>query len=217
MDEIDYSVIVGETVTVLFIIMAWSYLIKDNILFKFVQATYVGLGVGHWLVMVVKYFRENTFPTISSTNPLLILPFAIGLLLFGRLKREYLWVYKYPLAILVGAGLGLQIRGMLKAELIDQLISTMNISLTPSLEGFNSVIIFIFVISAMFYFFFTVRDREVTTSGTINLRGIMTKIGQYVLMGAFGAGFAASFLGRLAVLMDVLENVVFFIPKMLGL
>lgn len=217
MDEIDYSVIVGETVTVLFIIMAWSYLIKDNILFKFVQATYVGLGVGHWLVMVVKYFRENTFPTISSTNPLLILPFAIGLLLFGRLKREYLWVYKYPLAILVGAGLGLQIRGMLKAELIDQLISTMNISLTPSLEGFNSVIIFIFVISAMFYFFFTVRDREVTTSGTINLRGIMTKIGQYVLMGAFGAGFAASFLGRLAVFMDVLENVVFFIPKMLGL
>jgi len=216
-DEIDYSVIVGETVTVLFIIMAWSYLIKDNILFKFVQATYVGLGVGHWLVMVVKYFRENTFPTISSTNPLLILPFAIGLLLFGRLKREYLWVYKYPLAILVGAGLGLQIRGMLKAELIDQLISTMNISLTPSLEGFNSVIIFIFVISAMFYFFFTVRDREVTTSGTINLRGIMTKIGQYVLMGAFGAGFAASFLGRLAVFMDVLENVVFFIPKMLGL
>lgn len=203
--------------TVLFILMAWSYLIKDNILFRFVQSTYIGLGVGHGMVMVLKYLRENTLPAMTSTNPLLILPLLAGLLLFARLKRETLWLNKYPLALLIGAGLALQIRGMLKAELIDQLISTMKIKPTATLEGFNSVLILIFVISALFYFFFTIRDQPVAAGGPASLLGAVRKLGQYVLMGAFGAGFAASFLGRFAVFIDVLNTVITFFLKMFGL
>jgi len=213
----DYATMLGETVTVLFIIMCYTYLIKENVLFKFVQATYVGLGIGHGLVMVVGYLTSSTFPAIAAGNISLILPLAMGLLLFGRLKRQYFWVYRYPLALLVGAGLGLQIMGMLKASLIDQMISTMSISLTPNLAGFNSVIIVFFVIASMTYFLFTVRGKEPAGSAMNPLLSTMMKIGQYVLMGAIGAGFAASFLGRLAVFMDVLERVVYFIPRMLGL
>ena len=203
-------VFVGELVTVLFIIMAYSYLIKSNVLFQFVQTTYVGLGVGHAIVMTLKYFNENTVPAISAGNVTLILPVLAGLLLFGRLKREYLYLYRYPLGILVGVGLGLQLRGMLKANLIDQIISTMNILIEPSLDGINSILILIFVISAMSYFFFTARGTSVSGSTRDNLLNGVMKFGQYVLMGAFGAGFAASFIGRLAVFMDVLGRVVTF-------
>ncbi len=211
----DISTILGQTVTVLFIVMCYSYLIKDNVMFKFVQATYVGLGIGHGLVMVTNYFREKTLPGIAAGNIALILPFAMGLLLFGRLKKQYMWVYRYPLALLVGAGLGLQIRGMLKASLVDQVVSTMSISLTPTIAGFNSVMVLFFVVTSMTYFLFTVRGYEDSKINPV-LDSFM-KIGQYVLMGAFGAGFAASFIGRLAVFMDVMDRVVFFIPRILGL
>jgi hypothetical protein len=212
----DYATIVGETVTVLFVLMAYSYLIKDTILFKFVQGTYVGIGVGHSLVMVVKYFRENTFPSISQGNFSLIIPLIAGLLLFGRLKKETLWLYRYPMGLLIGAGLGVQIRGMLKASLIDQLTATMKIDLSATMAGLNSVLVLIFVVSAMSFFFFTVRG-ESDSSGTQGLRNTLMKLGQLVLMGGFGAGFAGSFIGRLAVFMGVIENVVTYIPKMLGL
>jgi hypothetical protein len=213
----DYSALLGEAVTVLFVLMAYSYLIRDNILFSFVQSTYVGLGIGHALVMVVKYFRENTFPSIASGNLLLLVPLLAGLLLFGRLKRETLYLYRMPLAIVIGAGLGIQIRGMLKASLIDQLTATMNIKLTADASGINSVLVLIFVVSAMTYFFFTMQGRQNRASPLGNLRNRIMFLGQLVLMGSFGAGFAGSFIGRLAVFMGVLEQVIRFIPKILGI
>jgi len=97
------------------------------------------------------------------------------------------------------------------------MISTMSISLTPNLAGFNSLIIVFFVIASMTYFLFTVRGKEAAGSKMNPLLSAMMSVGQYVLMGAIGAGFAASFLGRLAVFMDILERVVYFIPRMLGL
>ena len=213
----DYATILGEIVTVLFIVMAYSYLIKDNILFKFVQSTYVGIGVGHAIVMVLKYFRENTFPSIAGGNFSLIIPLLAGMLLFGRLRKETMWLYRFPMAILIGAGLGVQIRGMLKASLIDQLTATMRIDLSGTMAGLNSVIVLVFVVSAMSYFFFTVRGTSGGGSGMGGLRSTVMKLGQLVLMGGFGAGFAGSFIGRLAVFMGVLEQVVMFIPKMLGM
>ena len=93
----------------------------------------------------------------------------------------------------------------------------MNILIEPSVEGINSVLILIFVISAMSYFLFTARG--VTSSGSTGnnlLKGIMN-LGQYVLMGAFGAGFAGSFIGRLAVFIDVLGNVLTFFLKLFGI
>ena len=72
-----------------------------------------------------------------------------------------------------------------------------------------------FVVTSMTYFLFTVRGYEDSKINPV-LDSFM-KIGQYVLMGAFGAGFAASFIGRLAVFMDVMDRVVFFIPRILGL
>lgn len=167
--------------------------------------------------MVVKYFRENTFPSIASGNFLVIIPLIAGLLLFGRLKKETLWLYRYPMAILIGTGLGVQIRGMLKASLIDQLTATMRINLSATMDGFNSVLILIFVVSATSYFFFTVRDSSSGSKSIEGFRGTLMKLGQLVLMGGFGAGFAGSFIGRLAVFMGVIENVVTFIPKLLGL
>ena len=214
----DYSSILGQTATVLFIIMCYTYLIKETVLFKFVEATYIGLGVGHGLVMVVGYLTKTTFPAIQAGNLSLILPLAMGLLLFGRLRRQYRWLYMYPLALLVGAGLGLQIMGMLKASLIDQLVSTMSISLTPDITGLNSVLILLFVVTAMTYFLYTLRG--VVSGSSTNSNRVLDKvrsIGQYVLMAAIGAGFAQSFLGRLAVFMDVLERVLFFVPRLLGL
>ena len=86
-------VFIGELVTVLFVIMAYSYLIKASVLFQFVQMTYVGLGVGHAIVMTVKYFSESTVPAITAGNVFLIVPVLFGLLLFGRLKKDILYVF----------------------------------------------------------------------------------------------------------------------------
>jgi uncharacterized protein YacL len=195
--------------------MCYTYLIKDTVAFRFVQATYVGLGIGHALVMVWGYLTTKTIPAIIAGNIMLLFPFVMSLLLFGRLKKQYMWVYRYPLALLLGVGLGLQIMGMLKASLIDQIVSTVSISLAPTLASLNSVLMLFFVIASMTYFFFTVSAHE--TSGVNPVLGALMKAGQYVLMGAIGAGFAGSFLGRLAVFMEIMEKVVYFIPKLLGL
>jgi hypothetical protein len=60
----------------------------------------------------------------------------------------------------------------------------------------------------MNYFFFTVRGQDSSSFG--GLQQYLMKFGQYVLMGAFGAGFAAAFLSRLAVFMGIIERVVVF-------
>ena len=67
----------------------------------------------------------------------------------------------------------------------------------------------------MSYFFFTARGSISTSTTRGKLKDGVMKVGQYVLMGAFGAGFAASFIGRLAVFMDVLNTLITFFSKLI--
>jgi len=204
----DSTQLFGQFTLWLLTLMVFSILVKENRLYRFAEHTYVALAIGHTLNMGLDTLRRNVVSPMVAGKILLVIPVAVGLLMYARLYRKYDWLARFPISLLVGVSTGVAVTGAVYGQLLSQLASTMRISLSPTLDGANSILILIFVISGLVYFTFS---REHT--GPLS---IPSQIGRYVLLAAFGAQFAGSIALRLGVFLSVVKMLVEFPLKILG-
>lgn len=180
----------------------FSFLYKDNPLYRATEQILVGLSVGYLIVMT---FQSTLIPRVIE--PVLGLePWgwvsAIWvLLMWTRLSAKYNYMSRWPLAIIVGAGAGLSIPAMLKARIITQLGATIRPDIT-----IDVIIGAVGVISTLSYFYFT---RPQT--GPF---GVASKLGTLYLMVFFGATFGYTIMSRLSLLIGRTE---FLLGSWLGI
>jgi len=198
----------GQLTLWLLTLMVFTILWKESPLYRFAEHTYVALAVGHTLNMGLDSLGRNIGSPLAAGKYLLVIPVILGLLMYARLYRKYDWLSRFPISLLVGVAMGVAVTGAVYGQLLAQLESTMRIVAKPTLDGVNSILILIFVVSGLIYFTFS---REHT--GPLN---IPSKIGRYVLLAAFGASFAGSIATRLGVFLSVIKMLVEFPLKILG-
>jgi hypothetical protein len=170
--------------------MVYTFLVKDNIFYKIVEHLMIGLAIGYTLTMGVKNVISYGVKPLIAGNYLLIIPLLLGSFLYGRYYKGTRFLPSWPLAVIVGSGIGLAMRGAVQSQIIEQIIATGNVPFikTNIFDTFNNFVVVVIVISVISYFFFGFQHK-----GGI---GILAKIGRYGMMAAFGAAFGGVVMSR---------------------
>ena len=93
----------------------YSFLYTDNPLYKIAEHIFVGISAGYGVVIV---YQESVKPDLvnpllhpsevglAHPNYLVLIPGALGLLMFSRFFRRYDWLSRWPIAFVILISLG---------------------------------------------------------------------------------------------------------------
>ena len=178
----------------------YSFLYRDNPLFKFAEHLYVGVAAGYtfgqiWYPtlygeIIATFFGLNQDAS-ETTDWWLVVPTILGILMLTRFSQKVGWLSRIAFAFVVGLGAGFSIPRIISAAILAQVEPTMR-PLTWSLEGMNLLVILVGVVSVLIYFWFSVEH-----TGAV---GVASKVGVWFLMVSFGASFGYTIMGRLSLL-----------------
>ena len=210
--------ILGAWVAAGLTLFIFTFLYKDNPLFKLGEHLYVGISVGYTIVKGYELVgRLIVDPIANQGEWSRLIPVAIGVLMLGRYVPKFTWVSRIAFAFVVGVGAGLAIPRLISSYILKQIEDTTrplvsavagSNELRPTFDlldpssSINSIVILIGVISVLFYFFFSVEHKGI---GKVTARtGIM------FLMLAFGAAFGYTAMARMSLLIGRFSDLIEF-------
>jgi hypothetical protein len=210
--------LIGAWVATGLTLFIFSFLYKDNPLFKLAENLYVGVSVGYTIVKTYDTVIVHLIwkPIVEDGEWTLVIPVAIGLLMLTRYVPKAAWLSRYAFAFIVGVGSGLAIPRVISSYILKQIEDTVRplMMLVPG-EGLtftwnllnpasslNTIIILVGVSSVLFYFFFSV---EHTGPGKA-----VARTGILFLMIAFGAAFGYTVMARMSLLIGRLTDLIEF-------
>ncbi len=122
-----------------------------------------------------------------------LIPTAIGLLMFSRFIPKARWLIRWPLAFMIGVGAGASIPRTMESLIFEQTAATLKpIPFSPA--AINTIIIAVGVLCTLIYFFFSVEHK-----GPV---GVASKVGIVFLMVSFGAAFGYTVMARISLLIE---------------
>lgn len=193
----------------------YSFLYKDNPVFKIAENLFVGVAMGYWIIitwfnilkpdvyetLIVPFFKD----TGSAPQYSVIVPTLLGLFMLLRFSEKLSWLSRWSFAFVVGLGAGITIPNFIHAFILKQL--TFDSLITGSLpDSINNFLILLGVVSVLIYFFFSLEHKGVI--------GGVSKIGVWFLMIAFGASFGFTVMARMSLLIGRIQ---FLIRDWLGI
>lgn len=202
-------------ITVFFTLAIYTFLYRENLWFRLATAIYLGLATGYSITVDLKYLRDQWSGMWTSSGLMMTLfAFAIlvGLLWYFRFSKKYFYLYRWPLAIIVGTGIGMAMRTIIFAQFLTQIQGQVGLPLYVAgnaLGSLNNILIAVMVPCVLLYFWFTGigARREGVAMRTIDT------IARYTMMAGFGSAFGYTvltryslFIGRCQYLLGILPN-----------
>ena len=178
----------------LLMLMVYSYpLYKENKGYRFAEHTYVSVAMAITLVVAIMNVIRIAVQPLMGGEAIYIIPIILGFAMFSLLITDYRWVSRYPIAILVGAGFGLGMRGVLIPNMLSQVISTIRPpTVDAPMNWFSFIYIAIGMICAITYFLLTYEH-----SGVMKYP---TRLGRWFIMIGLGVYFGNTILFRMSML-----------------
>ncbi|KPJ65823.1 hypothetical protein AMJ44_09370 [candidate division WOR-1 bacterium DG_54_3] len=191
--------LIWNGVAAFLVLSIYSFLYKDNPLYKFAEHLVVGVSAGYFaIILYYNAFLPKLINPLRVGQYWYIIPGILGLLMWARFSRKWQWLSRPTLGFVIGSGAGLAIPLYLQNYVLRQLSATMlpvGFSTWPQI---TNVLIIIMVFCALAYFYFS-KEHKGAFGGA-------AQIGIWTLMIGFGAGFGMTVMGRVALLA---ERVVF--------
>jgi hypothetical protein len=177
-------------------LFTFSYLYKDNPFYKFAEHLVVGVSAGYFAVLLYySSFVPKVIDTIFRQGQwYYAIPSILGVLMWTRFSKRLSWISRFSIAFYMGIGVGADIPVKMQNYVLKHLSETMRPVNFTSLNGIWQLLIVAFVLSTLVYFFFS-REHK-------GAFGASAKVGIWVLMIAFGAGFGLTVMGRVALLSE---------------
>lgn len=174
----------------------YSFLYKDNPLYKFVEHLFVGVAAAYvlglvWYNTLLAEIVNSLIRGEGEARWSLLMPTFLGALMLTRLVPRISWLSRIAFAFVVGLGAGLTIPRYLSSFILAQMEPSLR-PLSWSVEGLNLAIILVGVVAVMVYFLFSVEHTGVV--------GGISKVGIWFLMISFGASFGYTVMARLSLL-----------------
>ncbi len=181
----------------------YSFLYKDNLVFKLAEHAYVGVVAAYeltqvWFQNILKDIINPLTGQSDSPEPVwsIILPTLLGILLLSRLVGKAVWLSRLAFGLIVGLGAGLLIPRRISAYLIQQVEPTVTAVFPATGFDFTALFVLIGVVSVLVYFSFSIPH-----TGAV---GVVSHVGIWFLMVAFGASFGYTVMARLSLLIGQL-------------
>lgn len=223
---------VGVWVAALMTLGIFSFLFKDNPLYKVCESILIGVSAAYWMVyafwstLVPQLFaklsptlvREHVMPSLAvSATPtqdflLSLVPLVLGGMLLWRLAPKGQWISVWPIAMIIGVTAGLRITSALESDFLAQIAATMK-----PLVAFKSSVDAAGVEIRSFDFWGSV-------SGVVGVVGVLSvltyflfsvehkgavgktaRLGIWFLMITFGGAFGLTVMGRITLLAQRFE------------
>jgi hypothetical protein len=216
--ELPVGTIIGAWVATGLTLLIFSFLYKDNPLFKLAEHLYVGVSVGYLIVKTYDTVIMQLIvkPIVDHQEFALLIPVAIGMLMLARYVPKAAWMSRYAFAFIVGMGAGLAIPRTISSFILKQVEDTIrpllslagsdgitfSMNLLNPASHINAIIILMGVGSVLFYFFFSIEHSGVG-------KGI-ARTGVIFLMISFGAAFGYTVMARMSLLIGRLTDLIEF-------
>jgi len=210
----------GVWVAALLTLCVFSFLYKDNPLYKFAEHLFVGVSAGYYIVLnfwtvVVPNLFDPLYRAFTRHDPVthavvsmaggpfaasqgdyrgwFLIPGLLGILLFTRLARRVDWMSRWSLAVIIGVYAGLKTTGFAQGDLVAQAQASLQPLWGHGLwDGLNAVLFTVGLLTSLLFFFYS-REHK----GTL---GVLARTGIVFLMVPFGAGYGYTVMSRLSLL-----------------
>jgi hypothetical protein len=184
----------------------YSYLIKDTYLFSTAEQITIGGALAAMLISTL-VAESQQVQAAGAGHWTLVVPLIIGVLFFARFTK-YSWLYRYPLGIVMGVGVGLVFGLSIRAQILDQALTTIDQMFKGagivSLDFLYAVIVTVGVLTSLSYFIYT-KEQKGALYWTV-------KVGRIFIMGSFGIQWA----GHVLFTMDnTVDNFVFLFKRLI--
>ncbi len=201
--SLDYGAILAGVFT----LAIYSYLYRENPAYRLGENLLIALAMAHLIVISITTIHDTAITPLLGGESIWIVPIILGFVLYLYFVRTYSYLFRIPIAIMVGVGTALSIRGALSAQLFEQLIA----NISSSVLNVDNFIIVIGSVLVLYYFIFTFGERR---SG---LPSYVDKIARWVMMAGFGATFGNVVMGRISATTGriqalVLTDAIYIIP-----
>lgn len=192
-----------------FTLALFSFLYKDNPVYKLAEHIFAGLTAGYqvgliWDTIILQKLWD---PMLTSGQWQLIIPGMLGILMFARFWSRFSWLSRISLAFVMGTTAGVFLVTQLHGLVLPQMQATM-LPLGGE-DGFASAVLAIIVVagvvSTLIYFYFSKEHK-----GAL---GVTAKVGIWFIMISFGAHFGYTVMGRVSLLIG---RVQFLVEDWLG-
>ncbi len=219
--DVSVSRSIGIWVGALCTLFVLSFAYKDNPLYKIAESSFVGISAAYWMVVgfwttITPNLFGKLFPAWINTwampglSPVrtdnwwwYFVPLILGVMLLWRLAPKGGWISRWPLAFFIGVFCGLRLIGYIQADFLSQIRNSI-IPVVVIEDGsfdfwgsLKNIILVLGLLVGLVYFFFSVEHKGIV--------GKTAKVGIWILMITFGAGFGYTVMGRIALLAIRLE------------
>ena len=179
----------------------FSFLYRDNILYRFAEHLFVGVSAGYLVALTWhnQIYPNLIVPLFIEGNLFYIIPLLFALCYFARFVPRLNHLIRLPIAFVLGWGSGVAIPAFFQRDILRQTQGTLLIrdSFTRWDSGLWAMVILVGVISTLIYFFFS-RERKGIIKPTANLGVIFIMLG-------FGASFGYTVMARISLLIGRLQ------------
>ena len=212
--------IIGTWLAAGLTIAIFSFLYKDNPLYKFAEHIYVGASAAFWVVifwysdvnpMLIERLFDPKFPIVEKL--ILAIPTTFGIMMLCRWFPKIAWLSRWPIAFTVGMAAGLALTATVQGYIVPQIRATLFpaivITKDPLLSlwrSFMHIFVIFGVFTTILYFYFS---REHT-----GLLKVGSRIGIIFIMVGFGASFGYTIMARISLLIG---RIYFLLHSWLGM
>jgi hypothetical protein len=204
----------GIWIAALLTLGIFSFLYRDNPVYKFCEHLFVGVSAGYYVVltMISSVWPNMLHPLFndfgSERHYLLIIPLLLGILLFSRFFPRGDWLSRWSIAFILGVYPALRITGFAQGDLVEQVHGTILPLWVPGDIGttIGNMLLVVGLVCTLIFFFFS-KEHKGALGGT-------ARLGIYFLMVSFGASYGYTVMARVSLLIG---RVMFLLDNWLGL
>jgi hypothetical protein len=176
-----------------------SFLYKDNPFFRFAESLFAGMSLGYYIgIVTVQTLQPNLIAPLQESfiadhHYLLLIPMALGIMLYFRYIARVAWVARIALAVYIGYYVGVLMMQKIHGQVIPQTRDTIMPVTTGGIEALWNILVIVGVFSVLIYFYFSIEHKGVV--------GKLSRVGIWFLMISFGASFGYTIMARISLLM----------------
>lgn len=189
---------IGIWVGAFFTLAIYTFLYKENPLYRLAEHMVVGISMGYAIVITYTNVIKPRLldPLVSGDHWILVLPALLGILYITRFIPNLAWLSRYPIAFIMGTSMGVTFPLIMKANVLRQLEGAMVPLYQQGLPWdviLGNIVMIFGTLAALIYFFFSKPHKG-------PFFGTGSRIGIWIIMLGFGATFGFTVMGRISLL-----------------